>query len=153
MKTTNKALALLTLAAFAGCSSYTEIARWKSDIPLNDGEVPLATFVTQNFSYQLFWCVPLCTGVPWTEGNEEIVDDFCVRPFADRATVDGNLLSLRHALDVVGSHRVTQLRTSEDDSSFWSFFFVNRHEVRTECVILKPEAEKAPEAEKTPEAR
>ena len=43
-----KTFAMLSLAAlaFAGCSSYSEIARWKSDIPTNDGEVPLATFVT-----------------------------------------------------------------------------------------------------------
>ena len=47
-----KKCALLSLAALAlaGCSSYSEIARWKSDVPVNDGDVPVATFVTQNFS-------------------------------------------------------------------------------------------------------
>ena len=61
-----KTFAMLSLAAlaFAGCSSYSEIARWKSDVPANDGEVPLATFVTQNFSYQLLGFIPLCTGRP-----------------------------------------------------------------------------------------
>ena len=130
MKTGMKTFVVAALAAlaFAGCSSYSEIARWKSDIPVNDGEVPLASFMTQNFSYQLLWCIPLCTGLPWTEGNREEVDDFNVRFFADEATLDNNLASLNHA---------------EDDSAVWSLFLVNRHEIRTQCLILKPEAPKS----------
>ena len=145
MKTSMKSFVAAALAAlmFAGCSSYSEIARWESDIPINDGEVPLASFVTQNFSYQLFWCIPLCTGLPWTEGTEDVVDEFNVRFFSDEATLDNNLASLNHALDVVGSRRISQLRSCEDNSSMWSLFFVNRHEVRTQCLILKPEAPKA----------
>ena len=145
MKTSMKSFVVAALAAlmFAGCSSYSEIARWESDIPINDGEVPLASFVTQNFSYQPLWCLPLCTGLPWTEGNEEVMDEFNVRFFADEATLDNNLVSLNHALDVIGSHRISQLRSCEDNSSMWSLFFVNRHEVRTQCLILKPEAPKA----------
>ena len=137
------AMLSLTAIALAGCSSYTEIARWKSDVPVNDGEVPLATFVTQNFSYQLLGFIPLCTGRPWTEGSEEIVDDFNIRLFADEATLDNNLVSLNHALGVVGSRRIAQLESNEDDSAMWSLLLVNRHEVRTRCLILKPEAPKA----------
>lgn len=128
------------LASFAtaGCSSYSEIARWRSNTAVNDGEVPVASFVTQNFSYRLLGCIPLCTGLPWTEGpgDDGIVDDFNVRPFADEATVDGNLASLKHALGLVGSHRISQLKTVEDDSKAWSLFLINRHEVRTQCLIL-----------------
>ncbi len=146
MKMKIKSLAVLPLSAlalaFAGCSSYSEVAPWKSNIPINDGEVPVATFLTQNFSYQLFGCIPLCTGRPWTQGTEEVVDDFNVRAFADEATLENNLVSLRHALDVVGSHRITQLRSIEDDNAMWSLMLVNRHEVRTQCIILKPEAAK-----------
>ena len=141
-----KSLVVLPLAAFAlafaGCSSYTEIARWNSNIPINDGEVPVATFLPQNFSYQLLWCIPLCTGRPWTQGTADVVDEFNLNPFADEATLDNNLVSLKHALDVVGSHRITQLRSIEDDSAMWSLGLVNRHEVRTHCVILKPETTK-----------
>ena len=144
MRMNMKSLAVLPLVsfalAFAGCSSYTEIARWTSDVPINDGEVPIATFLTQNFSYQLLGCIPLGSGRPWTEGNEEFVDDFNVKPFANEATLDNNLVSLRHALDVVGSHRIAQFRATEDDSAFWSLLLINRHEVRTQCLILKPEA-------------
>ena len=146
MNINGKTFAALSLTAlvfaFAGCSSYSEIARWNADTTVNDGEVPVASFVTQNFSYQLLWCIPLCTGLPWTEGTEEIVDDFNVRLFADEATLDNNLVSLNHALDVVGSHRISQLKTTEDDSLAWSLFLINRHEVRTQCMILKPEAPK-----------
>ena len=140
-----KKRALLSFAALAlaGCSSYSEIARWKSDVPVNDGEVPVATFVTQNFSYRLLGLIPLCTGRPWTEGSEEVVDDFNVRFFADEATLDNNLVSLNHALGVVGSRRISQLRSYEDDSAVWSLFLVNRHEIRTQCLILKPEAPKS----------
>ena len=146
MNATRKSFAAVVLAALgfalAGCSSYSEIARWRSTTPINDGEVPLASFVTQNFSYRLLWCIPLCTGLPWTEGLEDIKDDFDVRFFADEATIDNNLVSLNHALDLVGSRRISQLKTTEDDSGEWSLFLVNRHEVRTSCLILAPEAPK-----------
>ena len=142
MNTISKTFAAAALAAFAlaftGCSSYSEIARWRSTTPINDGEVPIASFVTQNFSYKLLWCVPLSTGLPWTEGTEDIKDEFNVKFFADEATIDNNLLSLRHALDRVGgSRRVTQLHTKVDNDYFWSLFIVNRHEVRTQCLILQ----------------
>jgi len=129
----------IALLALAGCSSYSEIARWDSTIPINDGEVPVASFVTQNFSYQLLGFIPLGSGKPWTEGDEDICDEFNVALFSDRATLDNNLVSLRHALDLLGSHRIAQLRTSEKDDSDWSMFLVNRHEVRTSCIILKDE--------------
>ena len=130
--------------ALAGCSSYSEIAKWNSNTTINDGEVPVASFVTQNFSYELLWCIPLCTGLPWTEGAGEdgIVDEYNVKLFADEATIDNNLVSLNHALDLVGSPRISQLKTVEDDSKAWSLFLVNRHEVRTQCLIL-PEVPKA----------
>ena len=128
----------ISALALAGCSSYSEIARWDSSTTINDGEVPVATFLTQNFSYQLLWVVPLCTGRPWTEGTDN------VKLFSDEATIDNNLVSLKHALDLVGSHRISQLETSEDDSKAWSLFLVNRHEVRTKCLILKPEAPVVP---------
>ena len=131
---------VLAALALAGCSSYSEIALWKSDVRINDGEQPMATFVTQNFSYQLLWCIPICTGLPWTEGNDYIMDDFNVRLFSDQATVDNNLATMNHALNIVGSHRISQLKTMTDDSAAWSLFLINRHEVRTQCLILKPEA-------------
>ena len=127
----------IVLLAFAGCSSYSEIARWNGTTHINDDEQPLATFLTQNFSYQLFGFIPLCTGLPWTEGTEDIVDDFNIKMFSDEATVDNTLVSLHHALDVVGSHRITQLKMSESDDSSWSLLLVNRHEVRTSFIILQ----------------
>ena len=124
-----KKCALLSLAALAlaGCSSYSEIARWKSNVPV----------------YQLLGCIPLSTGRPWTEGSEDVVDDFNIRLFADEATLDNNLVSLNHALGVVGSRRIAQLESNEDDNAMWSLLLINRHEVRTRCLILKPEAPKA----------
>ena len=133
------AIAMMALA-LAGCSSYSEIARWDSSTTINDGEVPVATFLTQNFSYQFLWVLPICTGLPWTEGTEEIVDEYNVSWFSDEATIDNNLKSLNHALDLVGSRRIAQLETAEDDSKAWSLFLFNRHEIRTKCIILKPEA-------------
>lgn len=128
-------LALAALA-FAGCSSYSEIARWDSTVESDDGVRPVASFITQNFSYQLLFCIPICTGLPWTEGDEDVMDDFNVKLFKDEATVDNNLVSLKHALDLVGSHKVMQLHTSIDDDCVWSLFLINRHEVRTQCLII-----------------
>ena len=131
-----KLFQVAAVLALAGCSSYSEIARWNSAAASNDGEKPAASFITQNFSYQLFGVIPLCTGRPWTEGDEDVMDDFNVRFFADEATVDNNLVSLRHALDRVGSRRISHLQTTVDDDFFWSLCIVNRHEVRTQCRIL-----------------
>ena len=131
-----KLLYAAAILALAGCSSYSEIARWNSDTLTNDGEKPVASFITQNFSYQLFGVIPICTGRPWTEGDEDIKDDFNVRFFADEATVDNNLVSLRHALDRVGSRRIAHLQTTVDNDFFWSLCILNRHEVRTQCLIL-----------------
>ena len=150
MNINGKTFAALSLTAlvfaFAGCSSYSEIARWNADTTVNDGEVPVASFVTQNFSYKLLWCVPLSTGLHWTEGTEDIMDDFNVRFFSFYATIDNNLVSLNHALDLVGSRRISQLKVTEDDSSAWSLFLINRHEVRTSCLILRPEEPKDSQA-------
>lgn len=131
-------IAAVAVALLSGCSSYSEFARWKSDATTNDGEVPLGTFMTQNFSYQLLGFIPLCTGVPWTSGNDDVMDDFNVRPFADEATLDGNLASLRYALKRIGSDRIANLESSEEDSSMWSLLLINRHEVHTKCLVLKP---------------
>jgi len=117
-----------------GCSSYSEIARWKSPVTINNGEVPLATFATQNVSYQLFGMIPISTGRPWTSGNEDVMYDFNVRLFADEATLENNFVSLKHALDILGSHRIAQLQVSELDD--WSLVIMKCHVVNTKCVIL-----------------
>jgi hypothetical protein len=124
----------MTALLLVGCSSYSEIARWNSPVAINNGEVPLATFATQNVSYQLFGMIPISTGRPWTSGDEDIKYDFDVRLFADEATMENNFVSLRHALDRVGSHRITQLQVSEKDD--WSMVIMKCHIVNTKCVIL-----------------
>ena len=64
------------------------------------------------------------------------MDDFNVRLFADEATVDNNLVSLKYALDRVGARRIAHLQTTVDNDFFWSLCILNRHEVRTQCLIL-----------------
>ena len=117
-----------------GCSSYSEIARWNSPVTINNGEVPLATFVTQNVSCQLFGFIPISTGRPWTSGDEDIKYDFDVRLFADEATMENNFVSLKHALDRVGSHRISHLQVSAKDD--WSLIIMKCHIVNTKCIIL-----------------
>ena len=119
---------------FVGCSSYSEIARWNSTATINNGEVPLATFTTQNLSYRLFGLIPISTGLPWTSGDEDVMYDFNVRMFADEATMENNFVSLKYALDRVGSHRITQLQVSEKDD--WSMIIMKCHIVNTKCIIL-----------------
>ena len=126
-----------TALLLVGCCSYSEIAPWNSPDTINDGEVPKASFVTANVSYQLFGALPICTGRPWTSGNGNRMDDFRIRFFADEASLDTNLLSLQHALNNVGSHRITQLSAIEDDDWVWSLFVIRRHKVLTKCIILE----------------
>ena len=133
-----KIIGTIALLVLAGCSSYSEIAKWDSSVKANDGETPIASFMTRNHSYLLLHFIPICTGVPWTEGTGPVKDNFDVKLFSDKATVENNIKSLNHALDVAGSHRIAQLRTTVDDSSSWSIFVINRHEVCTCCQILPP---------------
>ena len=127
---------IVSMAALllVGCSSYSEIALWYSPVTINNGEVPLATFATQNVSYQLFGMIPISTGRPWTSGDKDTMYDFNVRMFADEATMENNFVSLKHALDRVGSHRITQLQVSEKDD--WSMIIMKCHIVNTKCIIL-----------------
>ncbi len=132
------ALIIATAALLlTGCVSYSEISHWDSPVAIDDGEVPLASFTTQNFSYQLLGLIPLCTGRPWASGEGDMKYEFDVRLFANEATLDNNLVSLKHALDLVGSHRITKLQTTESNDWVWSLFLVRRHTVRTNCIILK----------------
>ena len=126
-----------TALLLAGCCSYSEIALWNSPDTIDDGEVPVASFVTGNISYQLFGVLPICTGRPWTTGDGYIKDEFSIRLFADEASIDTNLDTLHHALDNVGSHRITQLSSVEDEDWIWSLFVIRRYKVLTKCIILK----------------
>ena len=119
----------------AGCSSYSEIARWNSTATINNGEVPLATFATQNVSYQFLGMIPISTGRPWTSGDKDINYDFNVRLFADEATLENNFVSLKHALDRMGSHRITQLQVSESDD--WSLLIIKCHVVNTKTTYTE----------------
>lgn len=121
-----------------GCCSYTEIARFESPILTDDGERPIATFMTANVSYQLFGCLPLTTGRPWTSGPIEEGNSTGIGFFKDQATLDNNLVSLRSALRSVGSDRVCNLASLVEDERMWSLFLINRHIVRTTCTILEP---------------
>ena len=127
-------IVVMTALLLVGCSSYSEIARWNSPVTINNGEVPLATFATQNVSYHLFGMIPISTGRPWTSGDGDIKYDFDVRMFADEATRENNFVSLKHALDLVGSHRITKLQVSESDD--WSMLIIRCHVVNTKCIIL-----------------
>ena len=117
-----------------GCSSYSEIARWNSPVTINNGEVPLATFATQNISYKFLGLIPISSGRPWTSGDEDIKYNFDVHLVADEATVENNFVSLKYALDRLGSHRITHLQVSETDD--WSLIIMKCHIVNTKCIIL-----------------
>ena len=135
------ATAALVLAGC--CSSHSEISRWNTSVTLNDGEVPIGSFLTQNLSYQLFGVIPISTGVPWTSGDGDSMTDFKCRLFAEEATLDNNLRTLQHALDNVGSHRITELNTIETNDWTWSLFLIRRHMVLTKCIILKDDGQAA----------
>lgn len=135
-------LRFTAFAAFAfvitGCCSYTDIAYLK-DAPLtDDGEQPIAAVKISNVSYSILGCIPFETGTPWTEGPYANRDQWNGSFFHDRATVDGNLNSLRFALREIGSNRITNLKTFTDDWWVWSLFIMKRHIVKTSCLVLAP---------------
>lgn len=138
-----KKILIIAAAALglAGCSSYSELARWNGKSRINDGEAPVASFVCDNQSYQLFGCVPICTGVPLTRKHGTFKDngwDHRVAWGEDLATVDGCLDTLRYALDECHTTRVCDLHWSTDSDWAWSLFLVRHKTVRLACTILPP---------------
>jgi len=125
----------------AGCSSYSEIARWNGRPQGNDGETPVATFVCDNQSYQLLGALPICTGVPLTQryGTFEANGwDHRVEWGEDYATVDGCLDTLNYALKVCGTTRVSDIRWSVEDDWAWSLGLIRHRTVHLTCTILPP---------------
>lgn len=132
-------MALVALM-FAGCSSLSE---YSSDVPayanVDDDNKPIATYVVANVSYQFLHFIPFSTGVTW-KGKDTIdrhnVSNF--EMFADKATIDENLASVKAATRLAGSNRVANMMTTIDVSSAWSLFIFRRRLIKTTCLILEP---------------
>ena len=132
------ALAVLA-AAFAGCSSYTDIGRLNptSGVKSDDGKRPIATVDVVNVSYSLLGLLPIESGETWKSGP------YAARPsrnatwFEDRCTVDENLASVRAALRELNAGEVANLVTDCESWRFWSLFIVKRTVLKTTCTVLK----------------
>lgn len=122
----------------SGCAAYCNLNTKPPQACTVDGEKVLATFYVQNLSYQLFSCIPICSGVTWQKGGIEHADDVCIDWFSDSATLDENIKCLDHACDIVGSHRIGAISHNINENPFWSFFICNRRMIKTECLILAP---------------
>lgn len=135
----------LCLLLGTGCTSYVEFE--VVDYPtvaLDHGVKPLTVFEAANVSYQFFGVIPFTTGVQWSEGPFSEFSDTKIHFFSDEATIDNNLTALKCALKEVGSDRIMNLVTTIQDNSMWSLFVINRHIVKTTCVILEPEKASPP---------
>lgn len=134
----NLLFAAVAAVVLSGCCSYCNINTKPTQARTVDGEKVLATFYVQNVSHQLFACIPLNSGVTWQKGGVEHADDWSLTWFEDKATLDENMKCLDHACDIVGSHRITAISHNINENPFWSFFILNRRQIKTECLILEP---------------
>ena len=121
----------------AGCSSYTVIGKVNSPCKTDDGVTPIAGIEVFNISYKLFGVLPISSGDTWKEGSYANRDQWNTTWFEDKATIDENLASVRHALKEIGSNKVVNLVNDTDSWSFWSCFFVKRTVVKTTCTVVK----------------
>ena len=132
------ALAVLA-AAFAGCSSYTDIGRLSpnSGVKTDDGKRPIATIDVLNVSYSLFGLLPIESGETWKSGPYANRPSRNATWFEDRCTVDENLASVRAALREIGSTDVANVVTECESWRFWSLFIIKRTVLKTTCTVLK----------------
>ena len=132
------ALAVL-VAAFAGCSSYTDIGRLSpnSGVKTDDGKRPIATIDVLNVSYSLFGLLPIESGETWKSGPYANRPSRNATWFEDRCTVDENLASVRAALREIGSTDVANVVTECESWRFWSLFIIKRTVLKTTCTVLK----------------
>ena len=128
----------IATVVLSGCCSYCNINTKPTQTRTVDGEKVIATFYVQNVSHQLFACIPLNSGETWQKGGIEHADDLNLTWFEDKATLDENMKCLDHACDIVGSHRITAISHNINEDPFWSFFILNRRQIKTECLILAP---------------
>ena len=132
------ALAVLA-AAFAGCSSYTDIGRLSpnSGVKTDDGKRPIATIDVLNVSYSLLGLLPIESGETWKSGPYANRPSRNATWFEDRCTVDENLASVRAALREIGSTDVANVVTECESWRFWSLFIIKRTVMKTTCTVLK----------------
>ena len=132
------ALAVLA-AAFAGCSSYTDIGRLSpnSGVKTDDGKRPIATIDVLNVSYSLLGLLPIESGETWKSGPYANRPSRNATWFEDRCTVDENLASVRAALREIGSTDVANVVTECESWRFWSLFIIKRTVLKTTCTVLK----------------
>ena len=132
------ALAVLA-AAFAGCSSYTDIGRLSSfsGVKSDDGKRPIATIDVLNVSYSLFGVIPIESGVTWKDGPYANRPSRNATWFSNRCTVDENLASVRAALRELGSTDVANVVTEEESWRAWSLFLIKRTVLKTSCTVFK----------------
>lgn len=126
-------------AAFAGCSSYTDIGRMSpnASVLTEDGKRPVATIDVVNVSYSLLGLLPIESGVTWKTGPYASRPSRNATWFEDRCTIDENLASVRAALRELNATEVANVVTDADSWRFWSFFIVKRTVLRTSCTALK----------------
>ncbi len=132
------ALAVLA-AAFAGCSSYTDIGRLSPNtgVRTDDGKRPIATVDVLNVSYSLLGLLPIESGVTWKSGPYASRPSRNATWFEDRCTIDENLASVRAALRELDANEVANLVTESDSWRFWSLFIVKRTVLKSTCTVLK----------------
>jgi len=133
------AFGFLLLGLFlSGCSSFVSIDRNVPEGAVVEGAKPLATFYVKNISYQIFGCIPWCTGVNWTEDDipYEKTNGVHYEFFCDKVSLDNNIRTLKRACKDIGSNRIASLTHTVNEDNFWSFFLVNRKTLKTTCFIL-----------------
>ena len=132
------ALAVLA-AAFAGCSSYTDIGHLSPNSSLKsyDGKRPIATVDVLNVSYSLLGLLPIESGETWKSGPYANRPSRNATWFEDRCTIDENLASVRAALRELHAKEVADLVTESESWRFWSLFIVKRTVLKTTCTVLK----------------
>jgi len=131
-------LTSIAALAIAGCSSYSELS---SDVPafalVDNDETPVASYVVCNTSYNLFGILPLCSGETWKQGDIDRSNMHNTIWFKDHCTLDENIASVKHALSVAGSDRVSNIVSDQEESYAWSLFLVSRKTLKTTCLIVK----------------
>ena len=134
-----KVVASLAIAlVLAGCSSVTEIALVKTGPLTDDGAQPIAEVTVKNISYELFGCLPICSGKTWKgECRFANRDSRNTVWFENQCSPDDNILALKAALKEVGSNKVANLVERSEFWSFWSLWIVWQSIETTSCTVLK----------------
>jgi len=114
----------------SGCATVQTAKRFNG-VTVDGAAKPIATVAVENYGYYLFCVIPLIAGAPQYPNA-----DTC-RLFEDTVTVQNNMAMLSQTVKLENGKKVANVKTTEDWTGAFSFWFLWRKTLNTTALITE----------------